>query len=289
MPSILGKIRNSTGSPTSGTWSPTGLQSDAHEDDDRLLARLKAGYPSKDVKHILALADKHHHELDAHVDFVASWFPMVVEWARSITACLPALTASQRPVIVRLRAQAETYLSVAHLMALQHAQDGARLRVAHTLLEHARVWIELGRDRTHQRFEDFERAPERHGRRGSAERASHPHNDVATNLDSIANFLSELTSAESRLPHLRAELAEAAEQLLEGQEDLDEMVRSIEAAKGLIEGLVDGSAWSVGNRPSSLSLTMPAATQTDAPTHRHPSQNASTVGPGMAVPLAAPW
>lgn len=109
------------------------------------------------------------------------------------------------------------------------------------------MWIELGRDRTHQRFEDFERASEGRGRRGSAQRrGSGHHDDVAGNLDTIANFLSELTSVESRLPHLRTRLAEAAERLLEGQEDLDEMVRAVEGAKSLIDGLVDGSAWSTG-------------------------------------------
>lgn len=130
------------------------------------------------------------------------------------------------------------------------------------------MWIELGRDRTHQRFEDFERASEGRGRRGSAEgRGSRHHDDVAGNLDAIANFLSELTNVESRLPHLNMRLAEAAEKLLEGQDDLDDMVRSIDAAKGMIEGLVNGSAWGttgVGKRVMG-DLAVGGA-QTDAPT-----------------------
>ncbi|BEI84744.1 hypothetical protein CcaverHIS002_0501450 [Cutaneotrichosporon cavernicola] len=265
MPSILGKMRNSMGPRTSVecAWSPPDPQREAREDDNRLFARLKAGYPCEDVKHILTLAGKHHRELDAQVNFVASWAAMVSEWAGSITTYLPALTATQRPLVVQLRAQAETYLSLTQLLALEHAQTGGRLRVADALLHHARVWIELGRDRTHQRFEDFERASEGRGWRGSAERrGSQHHDDVAGNLDSIANFLSELTSVESRLPHLRMRLGEAVERLLEAQKELDEMVRSIEAAKSLIEGLVDGSAWTGAGTRVMADLT---TAQTDAP------------------------
>lgn len=139
------------------------------------------------------------------------------------------------------------------MLALQHTQTGGHLKVAEGLLHHTRLWVNLGRDRTHKRFEDFERAADaeadgRHtigggGERRSFSQARRSRDDVAGNLEQIATFLNELTSTESRLPHLYNRLGKAMDRLVETQQDLDEMVGSIEAAKVTIEGLLDGSAW----------------------------------------------
>lgn len=182
---------------------------------------------------------------------------------------LPALPTSQRARALALHAQVDMYLTLANMLALEHARTGAQLKVAEELLHHGRLWINLGRDRTHKRFEDFERAADEdrwsHGGRressgggrrdssgGSGDGGRHrrsfsrlrrSRDDVAANLEQIATFLNELTSAESRLPHLNNRLGRALDRLAETQEDVDGMVRSIAVAKEMIEGVLDGSAW----------------------------------------------
>lgn len=155
--------------------------------------------------------------------------------------------------------------------------------MAEELLHHARLWINLGRDRTHKRFEDFERAVDedgdsrressgngngRDGQEGKNHRRSfsrhsahsahsaHSHpkrgrDDVAGNLEQIATFLNELTSVEGRLPNLHTRWIHAVERLVETQDDLDVMVRAIEVAKRRIEGVLDGSAWVHPGLPNS--------------------------------------
>lgn len=104
MPSILSKMRNSVRHSVVPAWNPErgpesppvpDPQSLEREDDERLFgeigdwtklttARLKAGYPCEDVKHILAVAAKHYRDLDEHIDFAHAWVREVCVWRVSV-------------------------------------------------------------------------------------------------------------------------------------------------------------------------------------------------------------